>query len=57
MTSLVIIAVAWTALAAPTGMLIGRGLLVAEHRDQARRTQSPVPDYIPDELLTSTRPL
>lgn len=50
---MVLVAVAWTVLAAPAGLLMGRGMQLADRRDEARQKQSPVPDFIPDEILVA----
>ncbi|TFV92698.1 hypothetical protein E4P40_02005 [Blastococcus sp. CT_GayMR20] len=52
MTWLLLVALAWTALALPFGLLLGRGMRVADRRD-AVRLQSRIPDFIPAELLAA----
>jgi hypothetical protein len=50
MTLVLIIAVAWTALALPLALAIGRGVRIADHRELAR-TVPTVPDFVPAGLL------
>lgn len=53
MTVLVFIAFAWLALALPVGLLIGRGLRIADRQHEVARLQSIVPDFIPEDVLES----
>lgn len=53
MTWLVLIAFAWVALALPAGLLLGRGIRIADRRDAAARSDALVPDFIPDELVAA----
>jgi hypothetical protein len=52
MTLVLIIALAWTALALPVALAIGRCLRIADRRELAR-TAPTVPDFIPVDLLES----
>ncbi len=49
MTWLLLIALAWVALALPLGILIGRSVRLADHRATVATTT--VPDYIPAEVI------
>ena len=51
MYTLLVIAVLWVALALPVALLIGRGLPIADQRDEAARTSLRVPDFVPAEWL------
>jgi hypothetical protein len=46
-------ATAWLALAVPFGLLLGRGIRTADHRDTALRLSTIVPDFIPDGVLAA----
>ena len=52
MTLVLIIALAWTALALPVGLIIGRGMRIADRRELAATTPS-VPDFVPADLFAS----
>ena len=52
MSWVLVIGFAWALLSLPVALLIGRGLRIADRRDQARRT-SWVPDFIPANVLAS----
>jgi hypothetical protein len=52
MYTLSLIAVLWVALAVPVALLIGRGLRIADQRDEAARTSLRVPDFVPAEWLS-----
>jgi hypothetical protein len=45
MTALLIVGAAWTLLAVPAALLIGRGIRLADHRD-AVATLTTIPDYV-----------
>jgi hypothetical protein len=51
MYTLLVIAVLWVALALPVALLIGRGLRIADQRDEAARTSLRVPDFVPADWL------
>ena len=46
-------AAAWLALAVPFGLLLGRGMRTADHRDTALRLSTVVPDFIPEGVLAA----
>ncbi|RBY74816.1 hypothetical protein DQ239_18675 [Blastococcus sp. TF02-09] len=48
-----LLAAAWTGLAAPAGWLMGRGMRLADRRDEAIRAQTSAPDFIPSDVLRS----
>ncbi|GAA3180926.1 hypothetical protein GCM10010531_38860 [Blastococcus jejuensis] len=51
---LLILALTWTLLSVPVGLMIGRAMRIADRRDaEATRPSSLVPDFIPDEVLAS----
>jgi hypothetical protein len=52
-TALLLIAVVWTVLALPFGVLLGRAVRLADRNDEAARARSIVPDFIPPEVLAS----
>jgi hypothetical protein len=51
MHTLLLIALLWVALAVPFALLIGRGLRIADQRDEAARTSVCVPDFVPAEWV------
>jgi hypothetical protein len=53
MHTLLLVALLWVALAVPVALLIGRGLRIADRRDEAARTSVIVPDFVPADLLGS----
>jgi hypothetical protein len=53
MYTLLLLALLWVALAAPAALLLGRGLRLADERDEAARTSLRIPDFVPDDLLNS----
>ena len=51
---LLILALTWTLLSVPVGLVIGRAMRIADRREaELSRSSSPVPDFIPDEVLAS----
>jgi hypothetical protein len=53
MTWLLLIAIAWVALALPIGLLVASGMRLADQRDQVSRLRTTVPDYIPADVIAS----
>jgi hypothetical protein len=53
MHTLLLVTLLWVALAVPVALLIGRGLRIADRRDEAARTSVIVPDFVPADLLSS----
>jgi hypothetical protein len=53
MTWLLLIALVWVVLALPAALLLGRGLRLADRREEAARSTARVPDFIPADLLSS----
>jgi hypothetical protein len=51
MTWLVLMAFAWVALALPAGVLLGRSVRHADHREAVAKTT--VPDYIPADVIAA----
>ena len=51
MYTLLLVALLWVALAVPVALLIGRGLRIADQRDEAARTSLHIPDFVPAEWL------
>ena len=51
MYTLLLIALLWVALAVPVALLLGRGLRIADQRDEAARTSLRVPDFVPAEWV------
>ena len=53
MSLLLMIGAAWVALAVPAGLLLGRGIRVADDREVAAGRHPVVPDFIPADVLES----
>lgn len=53
MTALLLIAFAWMALALPFGLLLGRGMRLADQRELRDGATGLVPDFIPADMLAS----
>jgi hypothetical protein len=51
MTWLLLIALAWVALALLVGVLLGRSVRLADHRQEVANTT--VPDYIPADVIAA----
>jgi hypothetical protein len=53
MYTLLLLALLWVALAVPAALLIGRGLRIADQREEAACMSLRVPDFVPADWLAA----